>query len=439
MRAFTLVLLASTLSASPIAAEDADGFVPLFNGKDLSGWVNINCAPETFSVQEGMIHCTGAPICALRTDRMYENFVLELEWQHLKAGGNAGVFVWADALPARGQPFLRSIEVQVLDGRNTEYYTSHGDVFAIHGARLTPDRPHPKGAMRSLPSEWRANPAGQWNHYRITANDGTIKLAVNGREVSGGYDITPRKGYLALESEGSPVLFRNLRIRELPSSGPLEPDQIAQADEGFVSLYTGVDFRGWIYPEGHEGHWMAKDWIIDYDGRSEADDKHLWTEREYGDFVLMADWRWSGEPVKRMRPVILPSGETAVDADGQPEMTEVEDAGDSGIYLRGSEKAQVNIWSWPVGSGEVYGYRTDSSMPAEVRAAVTPRVNADEPIGRWNRFLITMKGDRLTVVLNGQTVIENAQLPGVSPRGRIALQHHGDPIQFANIFIRELD
>ena len=78
-------------------------------------------------------------------------------------------------------------------------------------------------------------------------------------------------------------------------------------------------------------------------------------------------------------------------------------------------------------------------MSAEVRAGVTPKKKADAPIGKWNRFIITMRGDRLTVNLNGDTVLENAQLPGVPARGPIALQHHGDPIEFANIFVKEID
>jgi hypothetical protein len=98
----------------------------------------------------------------------------------------------------------------------------------------------------------------------------------------------------------------------------------------------------------------------------------------------------------------------------------------------------VNIWCWPIGSGEVYGYRTDSAMPAEVKAGVTPKMNTDAPIGEWNRFIITMKGDRLTVSLNGKAVIENAQLPGVPAEGPIALQKHDGAIEFANIYIKEL-
>jgi hypothetical protein len=77
-------------------------------------------------------------------------------------------------------------------------------------------------------------------------------------------------------------------------------------------------------------------------------------------------------------------------------------------------------------------------MPADVKAGVTPSKNADRPIGEWNRLHIVMKGERLTVTLNGTKVISEALLPGVKPEGPIALQNHGDPIQFANLYIREL-
>jgi hypothetical protein len=189
---------------------------------------------------------------------------------------------------------------------------------------------------------------------------------------------------------------------------------------------------------GDPSHWKPTDWILDYDGQSKASDPHLWSVKEYKDFMLMVDWRFTRPPRKGPMPVILPNGDNATNADGSRKTLEVADAGDSGIYLRGNDKSQVNIWCWPIGSGEVYGYREDLRMPADVRAGVTPRVKADRPVGEWNRFLITMKGDRLTVVLNGQTVIEKARLPGVPSSGPIALQHHGDPIQFANIYIKEL-
>jgi hypothetical protein len=337
-----------------------------------------------------------------------------------------------------GVPFTRSIEIQVLDGRNSETYTSHGDIFSIHGAKLTPDRPHPKGAMRCLPSEWRAKPSPEWNHYRIMCSNGVVKLAVNGAVVSGGSNCVPRKGYICLESEGSECHFRNIRIQELPSSKP-PAEEAAEQDQGFKSIYTGVDLAGWKQEEGHKDHWTAKDWTLDYDGKSEATDKNLWSEKEYGDFILIVDWRFASKPQTREMPVVLPNGDYEMDAEGKPKTASVADAGDSGIYLRGNSKSQVNIWCWPVGSGEVYGYRTDPKMPAEVRAAVTPKTRADKRPGEWNRFVITMKGQSLTVVLNGKTVIENAQLPGVPARGPIALQDHGSPIQFANLYVKELN
>ena len=73
----------------PLHAADNDGFVSMFNGRDLTGWTNINCAPETWTVKDSAIHCTGRPVGALRTMRHYENFVLEAEWRHLSSGGKA--------------------------------------------------------------------------------------------------------------------------------------------------------------------------------------------------------------------------------------------------------------------------------------------------------------------------------------------------------------
>lgn len=437
-----IVLLVITAPAAR-AADPSDGFQPLFNGRDLSGWVPINVAPGTFSVRDGIIVSTGKPTGLLRTERQYENFILEMEWRHLKPGGNAGLFVWGDGLPGRGSPFARGMEVQILDngfnakGKN-QWYTTHGDVFPVHGATMQPTGRISSTGKRSFPIEERAKSSPEWNHYRVEGRDGVLRLSVNGKEVTVGKQCSPRKGYLCLESEGSECHFRNIRIRELPSSSP-SPDEVADPAIGFVPLYTGVDLAGWKSQPGHEGHWRPKDWILAYDGSSQASDKNLWTEREFGDFILICDWRWTARPQPKSQPVILPSGDQAVDASGRPQVQEVPDAGDSGIYLRGSSKSQVNMWCWPVGSGEVYGYRTDRSMPAAVRAGVTPKTKADAPIGRWNRFVITMRGDRLTVDLNGQVVIDGGQLPGVPPRGPIALQHHGDPIEFANLFIKELD
>jgi len=220
---------------------------------------------------------------------------------------------------------------------------------------------------------------------------------------------------------------------------------------GFTSLFNGKDFTGWKVPDGDNGHWKVVDGVIDYDAQSEssAQDKSLWSVGEYGDFVLRLEWRIKETPyVNPNVPIIRFDGSHKKGPDGKEIKLAVPDS-DSGVYLRGSSKSQVNMWCWPIGSGEVYGYRMDQKMPPEVRAGVTPKANADKDVGEWNAFEITMKGDRLTVVNNGITVLENAQLPGVPARGPIALQHHGSKkdgvwtgppslVQFRNVFVKEL-
>ena len=224
----------------------------------------------------------------------------------------------------------------------------------------------------------------------------------------------------------------------------------AQTPAGFEALFNGKDLSGFKVPEGDNGHWKVVNGVIDYDARSEAKgEKALWSVREFGDFVLRVDWRIKETPyVNPNVPIIRPDGTHKKGADGKEIVTSVPDS-DSGIYLRGDSKSQVNIWCWPIGSGEVYGYRMDETMPTAVRAGVTPKRLADRDIGQWNTFEITMKGDRLTVVLNGDPVIENAQLPGVAARGPIALQHHGEMkdgrwvappalVQFRNLYVKEI-
>ncbi|MCA1801326.1 MAG: DUF1080 domain-containing protein [Rhodothermaceae bacterium] len=236
----------------------------------------------------------------------------------------------------------------------------------------------------------------------------------------------------------------------ISSASAQSPSDEDATGDGFRPLFNGNDLTGWIVPEGDGGHWKVADGVIDYDAMSEAPgDKDLWTEEAFGDFELRLEWRIPETPfVNPNVRIIRPDGTYQRDADGNPVSIAVPDS-DSGIYLRGTSKAQVNIWCWPVGSGEVYGYRTDASMPAEVIAGVTPDTFADNHIGEWNTFEITMTGDRLTVELNGIVVIENAQLPGVNQRGPIALQHHGRKVdgewvsppsivQFRNIYIKEL-
>lgn len=246
------------------------------------------------------------------------------------------------------------------------------------------------------------------------------------------------------------ICFTTLSITMAIASFGQQAENTIKIPDGFVSVFNGKNLETWKVPAGDNGHWKVIDGVIDYDAESESKtDKSLWSEKSYKNFEMYVDWRIKATPwINRGVPLILPSGLHKLDENGK-EITIALPDSDSGILLRGTGKCQANIWCWPIGSGEVYGYRMDSKMPADVRRGVTPKINADKNIGEWNTFKITMKGDRLTVELNGITVIENALLPGIPESGPIGLQHHGDKkdgnwvsppslVQFRRIYIREL-
>ncbi len=362
------------LAALALGAQDDEGFVPLFNGKDLTGWVNANCAPETWSVRDGVVCCTGIPTGALRTARMYENFILEAEWRHLKSGGNSGIFIWGSPISAPGVPFLRGIEVQVLDhgfnvkGKN-EWYTTHGDVFPIHGATMKPLGRH--NGQRSFPSEERSKPSPEWNHYRITANNGVLRLSVNGKEVSGGDDCTYRKGYLALESEGAPVEFRNVRIKELPTTNT-PAELTAPEDQGWRPLYTGTDLRHWRDAVAAAARWKPSDWVLSQKAAG-GDPTNLVTELEFGDVEIILD-------------VKVKAGAAA-----------------AGALLRGL------------------------SLPF-----------AGPDAGKWARHRIRVSGREVAVWVNDKEQPALMLAEAAPAKGPLILLDSGGGVDFANIFVRDL-
>ena len=240
-------------------------------------------------------------------------------------------------------------------------------------------------------------------------------------------------------------------------SGPLKSGAGAMSDpkklvaDGYISMFNGKDMTGWIVPKGDNGHWKVLDGVIDYDASSESKGgKNLISKEKYADYALHIEWRFKRTSGLYPMPTILPDGSYKKDAKGKVIITRKPNA-DSGIFPRGYGKAQMNLWCWDCGSGEMYGIRLDRKLPAAVRAGAVPKVKADNPVGQWNAFDITVVKDRVTAVLNGKTVLENAQMPGIPDEGPIVLQHHGGPIgkmgkfqpasslvQFRNIYIKRL-
>src|SRR5450755_3814370 len=219
-----IVAAGTVLAAGVIRAADAPVFQDPFNGKDLTGWVNVNTAADTWSVENGMLVCSGHPIGVMRTDRQYENFVLHVEWMHTEPGGNSGMFLWSSPLPNPGSPFPNGVEVQMLeldwpnlnktkDGKTPPVAYVHGELFGVGKTKTVPDNPR---GERSMSIENRCLGRGEWNTYDVVAVDGVIKLSVNGKFVNGISRTTQKKGYICMESEGAKIFFRNIRIMELP-------------------------------------------------------------------------------------------------------------------------------------------------------------------------------------------------------------------------------
>lgn len=228
--------LALCLLTNVIQAADLPQYKPLFNGKDLTGWVNVNTDKDTWYVKDGMLVCTGHPIGVMRTDKQYENFLLHIEWRHMEAGGNSGVFAWSEGTVPEGRRLPKGMEIQMLeldwvnqhkmkDGSLPPIAYVHGELFGANGLITTPDNPR---GTRSKSIENRCKGKGQWNVYDVVCVDGTVKLSVNGKFVNGVRNASIKKGYLCLESEGAEIQFRNIQIMELPP-GVTTKEQTAPA------------------------------------------------------------------------------------------------------------------------------------------------------------------------------------------------------------------
>lgn len=406
-----LTSIGTMLLAVNIACVGEEGFYDLFNGRDLTGWKGGDAV-----VEDGVLISRDG---TTMTEATFASYELDFEFR-LPAGGNNGIGIH---YPGHGDGAYTGMEIQILDDTAPKYadlkdYQYHGSLYFFVPAKKAP-----------------LKPVGEWNHQRISVMGSAVKVEVNGETIlRANLDelerahpdhegVKRRSGHIALLGHRSPVAYRNIRIREIPPAANV----MNVRAQGYEPLFDGTSLDGWKH-DPEITNWRAHNGIIKHNGES-GDTVHLWTEKEFGDFTMVFDWRWSERGEMKMRPHILPDGSLG-------ERVEVEEL-DSGVFVRGQVKSQVNLWNWPVGSGEVWGYRTDPNTPPEIRAAVTPRLKADKPLGEWNRMMISMEGEILNVVLNGKQVIENARLPGVPEKGAIGLQHHGQAIDFANLWIRE--
>lgn len=226
-------ILGSALAEAPGQLPKAclDGTGPGWKALGEADFARVNCDTDTWTWKEGILYCTGQPIGVMRTQKQFTNFELVAQWRHMRSGGNSGIFAWASAEALRDLPRGKlppgGIEVQILDhgfaqdyeksaGKKGDWFTTNGDVFAVGTSKMAPFPPTSPNGQRSFPSKNLSRGVGEWNHYYVRGINGEIRLWVNGEEVSGGSGCEPRSGYLCLESEGAPIEFREIRVRELP-------------------------------------------------------------------------------------------------------------------------------------------------------------------------------------------------------------------------------
>ncbi|MEW6355149.1 MAG: DUF1080 domain-containing protein [Planctomycetota bacterium] len=221
---FLLVGMAAARGQIVMEQEKAEGFVPLFNGADLVGWLP-NPAP-VWKIEGGVLSCTGDKGDWLRTEQQFENFILRLEYK-ISPEGNSGVFI---RCPLTGRWSRTGMEIQILDDHGKPPgRSSSGSIYDVRA-----------------PNKNMSRPAGEWNEVEITCRDRQIKVVINGETVHNvclddpalnpteipeqykgkkpndipGYIQSPlakraRKGHIALQNHSSPVWFRNIRIKVL--------------------------------------------------------------------------------------------------------------------------------------------------------------------------------------------------------------------------------
>jgi hypothetical protein len=396
-------------------------------------FTNVNCAADTWTWSPDGVKCSGQPVGVIRTKEPVGDFEMSLEWRHLSSGGNSGVFLWApkEALESikPGQLPPGGIEVQVLDhgftakyqastGKQADWFTTDGDVFPVGSSTMKPFAPMAPRGSRSFPKEKHSRGTPEWNHYFIRAEQGVVRLWVNGHEVSGGADCSPASGYLCLESEGAPVEFRRMKIREIAATTTAAVP--AGVEEGFVPLFDGKTLAGWQGAvEGHH--------VVDGELRTKPGVAgNLLTADEYGDFELRFEFR------------LTPGANNGLGIRAPAEGNPAFDGMEIQILDDGHPK-YANLKDWQV-HGSIYGV-----VPAERECL--------KPIGEWNDERVTVRGSQVTVVVNGKTIVDADVGPfrdgGPTPdgqphpglartRGRIGFLGHGDEVHFRTIRLRDL-
>ena len=450
-----------------------EGFVSLFNGKDLAGWIGATDMYGVSADEPGVLQCfpdrkSQGSAGNLLTEKEYENFVLRFEFM-MPTNGNNGLGIRTPSADVDAA-YYGMCELQLLDDGGSAYYDAEAKKDKLRPYQYT-------GSVYGVSPSLRDNfdkqlgwkeknftgggsyvrKPGMWNFEEVKVIGSEIEVYLNGYLVTKcdvskfkGDGDTPdgkshpglhnKKGHIGWLGHGHNVKWKNIRIKELPACAKMGvacPKQAMKAPAGFKTYFAGKEsdlFDNWkgvttkdkfdnpvvrqkatpeqraqmqeIADKGMREHWSVRNGNLYFDGFKGG--YSLATKRDYADFEMWADWRIMSI------------------------------TGDSGLYLRGTP--QVQIWDahnqWHIGSGGLYNNQKNPSKALLI---------ADRQVGDWNRFHVKMVGEKVTVWLNGQLVVDNVTLENfwdrskpIFPSEQIELQCHGDPTEWRNIFIKEL-
>jgi HEAT repeat protein len=407
-----------------------EGFVSMFNGRDLSGWKGLVDNPiarskmtpkqladkqkkadeimrRDWRVEDDLLVFEGKGYDNLCSDKLYADFELYVDWK-ITPDGDAGIYL-------RGTP-----QVQVWDIARIDVGAQVGSGGLYNNKR-----------HESKPLVLADNPVNEWNSFYIKMVGEKVTVYLNGQLVVDNVTLENywdrslpifAKDAIELQAHGTRVEYRDIYVREIPRPDPYQPSE-AEQKEGFVSLFNGIDMSGWI---GNLRDYYATAGQIVCDP-NKGGRGNIYTDKEYSDFVMRFDFQ------------LTPAANNGLGI-----RTPLEgDAAYVGMELQILDN-DADVYK----NLEIYQYH------GSVYGVIPAKRGFLKPTGQWNTQEVIAKGNRITITLNGTVILDGdiaeaskqftqttdkKEHPGLSNKsGHIGFLGHGSPLAFRNLRIKDL-